>query len=601
MCGVLAILGEDPGDAAVLRMRDTMRHRGPDGQGLWRGDGVVLAHRRLAVIDISEQGAQPMVSADGLGVIAYNGELYNDDELRTRPELAGIDFRSNCDTETLLELMCAHGCAATDLLRGMYAFVFVDQRTRRALVARDPFGIKPMYWARVGRSVVIASEIPAILAHPSFSVQPDRVTMSAYLSSARAELDDRTLFAGVSVVRPGEILEFDLDTPDSEPKRGRIARSGEPDIEVTPESLRETISQSVLAHLRTDVPICSLLSGGLDSTIIATVAAEAFPGLNTYCAGVHADEGDPIFARRVAENIGTSHHETFVDRAYFLEHWPRTVCEQGVPMCTPNEVAIRLIASRLRADGCVVTLTGEGADEFFAGYELPMRLAYEYITSGTGPPGRFQLESNAWIPPSAKPGILMPDFWADLDDDAELFAAYETMFQQSAEGVRDERAAHLRFHQRVNLTGLMRRLDSAMMLESVEARTPFADRVVGAAADAIPIENLYDPNIEPVALRTKRMLRTAFRDAVDSSVLCRKKASFPLPFQEWIVDASELLRESSFAREIFTPAAIHLVANQAGQLWNLAWPMMNLAIWGERWWGSRPDLTTGRTSALVLD
>jgi len=602
MCGVLAILGEDPGLASAERMRDTMRHRGPDGCGLWRGRGVLLAHRRLAVIDTTELGAQPMLSADGSGAIAYNGELYNDDQLRQRPELAKLGFRSSCDTETLLELLCIHGKEALGLIRGMYAFVFVDERTRRAIVARDPFGIKPMYWARVGRAVVIASEIPAILAHPSCAVNPDRVTMSAYLSTARAELDDRTLFEGVSVVRPGEILEFDLDDPIASSVRSTIAPRSLPTERTgtTPEALRETIEQSVLAHLRTDVPLCSLLSGGLDSTIIATVAADAFPGLSTYCAGVASDEGDPYFARRVADTIGTDHHEALVDQAYFLEHWPGMVREQGLPMCTPNEVAIRQIASRLRRDGCVVALTGEGADEFFAGYELPMRLASEYIASGPDSPGRFQLESNAWVPPSVKSTILMPELWAMLDEDAEMFGIYETMFDRCASGASSQLGAHLRFHQRVNLTGLLRRLDSATMLESVESRTPFADCHVQHAADSIPIEELYDPHAEPVALRTKRLLRRAFEGVVDPEVLGREKASFPLPFQDWIGEASVLLRDSGFAREIFTPAAIHLIANQPGKLWNLAWPMMNLAIWGDRWWGkSTGQDARGPACALV--
>ncbi|GAB5495033.1 MAG: N-acetylglutaminylglutamine amidotransferase [Phycisphaerales bacterium] len=584
MCGILTIIGQDPGNEHVVRMRDTMTHRGPDGAGLWRGTGLVMAHRRLAVIDTSENGLQPMHSADGRHALVYNGELYNEPQLREAIGKADDSYRSHCDTETLIELLACSGVQGIDALRGMFAFVWADLTSRKVYACRDLLGVKPLYWARTGQSITIASEIPAILAHPEFPVRPDSVGISGYLTTARVELDDRTMFEGVHAVRPGEILAFDLDRPLVQPERFTL-NAPLPRTPATPSEIRYAIEQSVLAHLRTDVPICTLLSGGLDSTIIASVAAPALPGLRTYCAGADSEAGDPSYARSVAAELGTQHTEAIVDRDSFLSMWQDSIGLQGLPMCTPNEVAIRTIARTLREDGCVVALTGEGADELFAGYEMPMRLAAEHVQAGNAEPGKFQLLSNAWMPPEMKQAVLMPDLYRSLDGDAALFESFESLYSIASTVASCELGAHLNFHRNVNLVGLLRRLDCATMLERVESRTPFADREVLSIALSIPLSENYDPNAEPVALRTKRALREAFQGRVSDEVIKREKASFPLPFQTWIADAADLLKTSSFARQLFTPAAIHTVASDPTGLWNLAWPMMNLAIWGDRWWG----------------
>lgn len=584
MCGILAIIGQDPGDAAVVRMRDTMAHRGPDGAGLWRGTGLVMAHRRLAVIDTTDAALQPMHSACGRHVIVYNGELYNDNVLREALGREPSSYRTSCDTETLIELLASSGLGALRALRGMYAFAWADLRARRLHVCRDALGIKPVYWARTGQSVTIASEVNAILAHPEMRIKPDLLGVSAYLSTARAELDDRTMFEGVRAVRPGEVLTFDLDDWRAAPEVSSVpappARS-----EAGAAEVRSAVERSVLAHLRTDVPICSLLSGGLDSAIIAQVASHALPGLRTYCAGSGADEGDPASARVVARELGTRHSETIISAHEFLATWRDSVARTGLPACTPNEVAIRLIARSLRADGQVVALTGEGADELFGGYELPLRLASEHIAKGNTEPGRFQLESNAWFATSMKQAVLVPGVWREVADDGAIVTAFERMFEEERGRASGELDAHLRFQRRVNMTGLLRRLDSMTMLESVEGRTPFADREVLAVAESIPMSRLYDPRGEDVSQRTKMALREAFRGRVSPVAMAREKASFPLPFQSWMHQARSVLTESTFLGQLFTTASIHAVAGDPSKLWNLAWPMLNLALWGERWWG----------------
>jgi asparagine synthase (glutamine-hydrolysing) len=264
----------------------------------------------------------------------------------------------------------------------------------------------------------------------------------------------------------------------------------------------------------------------------------------------------------------------------------------GVPLSTPNEVAIYQVAARLRRDGCVVTLSGEGADEIFGGYDGPLRAAAAYERGAWGGherashPGEFQLLDAAWIPPSAKAGVLDEALWRGVEQDAELTAWYRGAFDECAAGAApdltgDGLAAHLRFLRRVNLSGLLARLDTATMLAGVEGRTPFADAEVAGLADTLPTGLKFDEAVAGVA-GTKIVLRRAFAGRVPREVVERPKASFPLPFQAWVEDQAGVLLDSALAREMFTEAARVTVAARAGELWRLSWPMVNLALWGRR-------------------
>lgn len=189
-------------------MRDTMARRGPDGAGLWRKKNVVLAHRRLEVVAPGPEGAQPFVTPAGSALV-YNGELYNDRELREALRADGAEFRTRSDTETLALQLERKGLRDFHHIRGMYAFGFVDARRHVLVLARDPLGIKPLFWAEVDGEIVFASDVRAILAHPRMSVQPDMVTLSSYLSTIRLTLNERTMFSGIRTLRPGEWIEID--------------------------------------------------------------------------------------------------------------------------------------------------------------------------------------------------------------------------------------------------------------------------------------------------------------------------------------------------------------------------------------------------------
>lgn len=595
MCGIAAVFNLDqpnvPIDAEMVRrMRDRLTHRGPDDAGLWQSPRAAIGHRRLSVIDPSPAGHQPFVSACGRYILAYNGELYNDHDLRAELASTGVEFRSNCDTETLLQALIAWGPEAAGRLRGMYAFAFLDSQTDTLTLARDPLGIKPLYHAtfRQGgqRMLAVGSEIPALLAHPGVSREPDPVTLSAYLSTIRTTLGSRTMFAGIRTLEPGDWVSVELGEPSKTTRRNWWDNAR---TEPT-QGIRQTIEESVHRHLRTDVPMCALLSGGLDSAITATVAMRSLGSLHTYCAGARTAgfDDDFGFARRMAAHLGTTHHEVEVTREMFGRRLPWMVGRMGNPVSTPNEVAIHAVASALRDRGHIVTISGEGADELFGGYGPIMAQCAAHVAGledpGCDPDGGlFHLRANAWVSEELKAGVLRPELMDACGHDAVLRAEYTRIFDAvHARSAGDSALqAHLGFQRRMNLANLLQRLDTATMLAGVEGRTPFADVEVAIAAEALPMGRKYREDED--GARTKIALREAFADDLPGEVVGRPKASFPLPFQSWLGAFGEMLFSSSFARSCFTEQSIGLVAANPGKYWHMAWPMVNLALWGEAW------------------
>lgn len=597
MCGIFGVVGLGSrvrlGDPEVARLRDTMAHRGPDDAGIWRGPGAVLAHRRLEVIAPGPEGRQPMLTPDARFVLVYNGELYNDAEIRGELGAEGVRFRTRSDTETVLMALATWGEHAVARLRGMFAIGFLDTAADRLVLARDPLGVKPLYAARIvtpdGPQVVFASEPRAVLAHPDMPIEPDWATVSAYLTTIRPTLGRRTMFAGLETLLPGETRVYDTRSPGA--PRVIDAWDTPEQAPGDPCRTRAVIADAVRSHLRTDVPMCALLSGGLDSAVIASLAREGVRGpLRTFCAGAKTQGFDDDFAhaRDMAERLGTIHTEVVIDRAGFLERWAGIIDRTGVPVSTPNEIAIHAVAEALRADGNVVALSGEGADELFGGYAPPLMQAAAHVNALHGRPdtegGLFHLLSNAWISPQIKGSVLRDSVLARAEGDAVLLDEYRSTFDRLAADAPGDSPLqpHLRFHRRMNLPNLLRRLDSTTMLASVEGRTPFADVRVARFAESLAMDAKFRAG-EPA--QTKAALREAFRASLPGRIVDRPKASFPLPFQAWMGPLTDRLRDSPFAREVFTREAIGTVASDPVSAWTLAWPMANLAAWGDRWWG----------------
>ncbi len=597
MCGIAALLNLDRQNTPVPRplierMRDRLAHRGPDDSGLWEGPRGAIAHRRLSVIDPTPAGHQPLVSPDGRFILAYNGELYNDHDLRSELASLGVRFQTSCDTETLLHALITWGDAAFDKIRGMYALLFLDTRTNTATLARDPLGVKPLYHALIStatdRQLAVASEIPALLEHPGIGRDPDPVTLSAYLSTIRTTLGERTMFAQIRTLIPGDRLTIDLDHP----QRATAINWWSNTDRAPTQGVRQTIEDSVHRHLRTDVPMAALLSGGLDSAITTLIAQRSLGRLNTFCAGARVPgfADDFTFAARLAKVLGANHTEVEITQDHFNARWPEMIDELGNPLSTPNEVAIHAVASALRADGHIVALSGEGADELFGGYAPIMTQAAAHVAPLTDPAdpdgGLFHLRASAWVSDELKPGVLNPDWLAAADHDEHLRDFHRQTFNELRLGAPPDSPlqTHLRFQRRVNLPNLLQRLDTATMLAGVEGRTPYADIEVALCAEALPMDRKFaDAPGADQRPRTKIALREAFAADLPQDIINRPKASFPLPFQHWMAPHAARLRRSPFARELFAEPILAAVSAEPTRYWHLAWPMFNLALWGDAW------------------
>lgn len=608
MCGIIGQVvegrasaeGARPSVDAGLR---ALAHRGPDGHAIRVDGGVCLGHARLAVRDPREpSAAQPMATPDGAHVLAFNGELYDDAAWRmeledeVRAATGGRGFRTRCDAETLLWALTLRGVSALDRVRGMYALAFLETRAGRLWLARDPLGVKPLYMregsAPGGAGLQFASETRALCALLGGAPELDPEGLATYLSTSRRVAFGRTLFQGIRSLEPGEVVQVDLNG--STPRAITVAtgdrfRAAALDAEPAAEACRAVIEGSVRAHLVSDVPVCSLLSGGLDSAIVARTAAAEVSDLRTWCASApvpNPEETDAGHAELVARNLGVRHRLATVDREAFLEGWRAHVEHLGQPLSTPNEVAIVTLAREIRGSGAVVALSGEGADELFGGYDAALAAfdrREDAPTDGLSP-GRFHLEATAWLPPAVQRELLIP---ALRDAHAWVVESYERAHDAErtlAGTLASPLEAHLRLQRRVNLTALLERLDAATMRHSVEGRTPFADLAVARFADGLPMASKFRPGPAP---ESKRILRRAFEGLLPDAVVRRPKASFPLPFEAWSAPlATSEIARSEFLGDVVVPEVLALVRAAPEQNWRLTWLLGNLALFADAAWGA---------------
>jgi asparagine synthase (glutamine-hydrolysing) len=594
VCGIFAILA--PGDGSpeldegtFASLRDRLRHRGPDDAGLWRDRHAIIGHRRLAIMDPA-RGHEPIVrgDADDPCIVVFNGELLNHRDLRSELEASGERFQTTCDAETAAAAVARWGDAALDRFRGMFAIAWYLPRRRRLQLARDPFGVVPLLHAtsRDGR-VAIASEMAPLRAWLGSDARIDADTLTAYLASIRITVGDRTMFDRVRTVRPGHQVLIDLSEASariesrrwwSRPEVTGDLRGAEAD-----EALAAAISESVEAHLQSDVEICTLLSGGLDSAVISTLVHDRIPTVRAFTAigGDGEVDQDREAAALVARMLRIERRE--VDPATEsdpLVRWRRMIATLGVPLGTPNEIAIQALAEGVARAGIKVALSGEGADELLGGYEPVLRMAG--VIASTSPSAEAAaatlVETIAWIPPSRQAAVLSPAWAAEVAGRTRLLE--ETTASIAAAGSPSDPRTYLSWLQDVNLAGLLGRLNQATMLSSVEARPPFADRRLAETVARIETGDLFDLD-EDVAdasrPRTKIALRRGFAGRLPESILRRPKASFPTPFASW---TSRML-ENADIRDALKPLVLEfpsLVDDRPGDLLG-AWPLVNLAVW----------------------
>lgn len=600
MCGFVGVAANagrslSVSDSKLAWMRDMLTHRGVDDAGLWRHGHVAFGHRRLAIVDAAHAG-QPWVLGEGGSIksLSYNGQLYNWRALREELKLQGVSFVTNSDTEVVAQALAKWGKDAFAKFRGMYAIAWYDAQNEQLLLARDQLGIKPLYYAKAntpqGEELVFGSEPMGVLAHPGLSAQPDWLTVSAYLSTIRTTLGNRTLFDGLSTMLPGELQIWNL--------RGKaLSMSTEiiplPELEVASNyedaviQLRSLVEESVSMHLMGDMHPAGFLSGGLDSSIITKLASGAITDFHTFAATTPSEQrNDGDYAELLAAELGLKHARLDMSPQVFQESWGWMIQRLGVPLSTPNEVAIYHIADAASHHSKVV-LSGEGADELFAGYGAPLNCFANYLNTHQYPTVEgmtsVYLNSMAWVSPQFKGQLLNPSVQASIDGDQCLHECVAQAFAPKC-GERLSLRNVLNAQRQLNLTGQLRRLDTATMLANIEGRTPLADAKLASFAAQMPMEYLFQAGEDP--RMTKRVLRDAFAPVLPQDITARPKASFPLPFQQWLAQQSSWLTQMPVAREVFQPHLLQAVAQDPNQHWMSAWPLMNLAYWLEWHWGS---------------
>lgn len=478
-------------------MADAVRHRGPDGEGQWCEGPVALGHRRLAIIDLSEMGRQPMVTRDGRLVITYNGEVYNFRELRAELEAEGYGFRSDTDSEVVLNAFHAWGEKALDRFNGMFAFAVWNREAKRLTLARDRYGIKPLYWARFGNVVLFGSEQKAILAHPAARRVLDREALVEYFTFQNI-FTDRTLLKNVHLLPPATVATVDLG------QTGRIAQrrywdyrfrepDGAADVREYREELDRLLRQAVSRQLVSDVELGSYLSGGMDSGTLTALGARQIPNIKSFTCGFDISSASGLElsfderakAEAMSALFRTEHYEMVLkagDMERCLPALARHIEEPRVGQSYPNFYAAKLASKFVK-----VVLSGAGGDELFGGYPWRYYRAVncqsfdQYVDDYYGFWHRLvaREDREALFAPISQA--------ADEVDPREVFRQVFEHHDNALDRPEDFINHSLYFEAKTFLHGLFVVEDKLSMAHSLESRVPFMDNDLVEFAMRCPV------------------------------------------------------------------------------------------------------------------
>lgn len=595
MCGIAGVLNRDGSesaglDAALASLRRALKHRGPDDEGLWLSSGgkAGLAHTRLSIQDLSAAGHQPMVSADGRLGIVFNGEIYNFRELRAELEGEGIAFHTGTDTEVLLRLYERDGHAMVNRLRGMFAFAIWDEREGRAFLARDPLGIKPLYYTVKNGALAFASEVQALQKAGLAGRDLDAVALVRYFESGSVA-EPRTLLREVRCLPAGHTLTWQPDGKIEIARFWSLSFGAETMTRDAAVSLtRDALLDSVRHHFVSDVPVGVFLSGGIDSTAVLALSIASGQGdLETFSIGVDdAGLDESSAAARTAAHFGTRHHELRLDAAAMAASFPEFLGCMDQPSI--DGFNTHTVAGFARSHGMKVVLSGLGGDELFGGYPSFQRvplLARLARVAGAVPGSRFLgewMERHMPKLPQRRVGSLLQqepsllNAWRAFRGiftrrDAHILAARyagaapeesgdRTEMDMSGGGPLDQVSA---FEMSLYMRNqLLKDSDVMSMAHGLELRVPLVDRVLFETVARIPAALRLQPG--------KRLLVDAVPE-IPAWIAAAPKRGFLFPYQKWL--AAEW------------GAAFQEVANQVPSPqpnWYQLWSVFMLERWLER-------------------
>jgi asparagine synthase (glutamine-hydrolysing) len=621
MCGICGLYGVESSEELTRRLRtmvSTIRHRGPDGEGIFVGEGVALGHRRLSILDLSSAGAQPMTL--GMTTVSYNGESYNFRELRAELERGGRSFRSQSDTEVILHAYETWGLDGLARLEGIFAFALWDARRRRLVLMRDRLGIKPLFYSWQGSTLAFGSEIKAVLAAAPAVRTIDQQALAEYLWYGNA-FEDRTIFSEIRAIPPGHRLVVEDVGPRME-CWWRIEewlgnQSAATDSHESALTVREALQRAVARQLVSDVPVGILLSGGVDSSsICAAAVAAGGQGLTSYAVGFDFDGGvnELPKAKRVAQALGLEHHELHVRGGALDEVLSRLVAAHDEPFADAANIPLYLLGQQLRGSIKVV-LQGDGGDEMFAGYRryailrslawwrtwpklgVPLlnvlpgdrlaRLSRMAAAAGQSEPAlRMALLLTRETLKDPPTGMLRSDARRTLEAQTDPFLA----FRHCA-----SRFDHSDPVQQMLLTDIclqlpsqfLTKVDRAMMANGIEARVPLLDEQLASIAVALP------SRLKVRGGGKKIVLRDAMRPQLPPEILDGPKTGFGVPYENWLRGALYPLAQSAILDPQFVERfgfdraclerALGAHKNNLRDRGFMLWKLLQLSLWSKHY------------------
>ena len=624
MCGITGIVYSDREmkvDRQILeRMTQKLVHRGPDDHGLWISGEVGLGHRRLSIIDLSG-GHQPMSVEEERLWITYNGEIYNYIELRRELEEKGCSFATQSDTEVLLQMYATYGEDCLEQLNGMFAFAIWDRERRCLFAARDRLGIKPFYYFWDGKLLLFASEIKALLEHPEMVGEIDNEALQDYLDLQYC-LGDKTLFKNIKRLQPGHCLTWE---------DGELEVRKYWDLDFTPnrnlaeedvvERLVELLEDGVRLRLRSDVPVGTHLSGGLDSSTIACLAARQLENLQVFTGGFRENRkyDESYYARLVAEEIGAEYHEIFPCAEDLADSFEMLIYYLDEPIAGAA-VFPQYFLSKLASENVKVVLGGQGGDEIFCGYArylvAYLEKAMQNAIYGKAPMGEG-VSLDAIVPNLTylrgyEP--MMQNFFSeglfgdpaeryyrlllrtqDLEDilqmdwregDYSTLEAFRTEFTYPRTDALIDRMLYMDIKN--HLQSLLQLEDRTSMAVSLESRLPLLDHRIVELAFSAPAELRFANG------RPKQIFRQAIEGIVPEPVLSRKdKMGFPVPIYEWFRGELRpfvrdiLLGERTRSRGFFDMATVEHCLEAERPFGRTIWGLLSLEFWFRNFFDNR--------------
>lgn len=534
MCGITGMIDWD-GDVErqrpnLERMLRAIRHRGPDAEGIWVGRHAALAHRRLIVID-PEGGVQPMSyeRGDQRVVLSFNGEIYNFRELRAELEALGHQFRTRSDTEVLLQAYVAWGEACLTKLNGIFAFAIWDEARQTLLLARDHMGVKPLFYAQRGGTILFGSELKALLAHPQIQPEVDAEGLAEVFTWAKTP--GHGIYRGVAELRAGHYAVVRRDGMRTQAYWSLRSDPHAHDERATVERLRTLLEESVRRQLVSDMPLIALLSGGIDSSGLVALAARELHRdgreLHTYSIDF-ADSArtfqpdmlrtslDEPWAQRVSAHVGTRHHTLLLDTPELIEHMLMPMRALDRPSGGNMDTTLYLLCRLLKQDA-TVAISGESADEIFGGYHW-----------FANPDAALQIATLPWVPAVGFAQLLSPEARAAVQPEAYVARRYREALDEIPQpegGWGDPREAKMRelfyLSQTRFMSVFMDRKDRMSMASGFEVRVPYSDPRIVEYAWNIPWQTKALGQIE------KGVLRQALGPYLPEDVCMRRKSAFP--------------------------------------------------------------------------